>query len=275
MLRSLSALLLLVLTGCSGVTTEVGITPEPTRLRITGSEEMVGLVTDLTNRYTDDHPTTIFDVTGGGSRWGRRAVVTGAADIGMVSHPLDAGEEPALRPFPIGYDGLAVIVHPANPVTALSRDALATIFSGDVYRWNAFGWDDREIVVVTREAGAGDRDVFEAFVLGARDLTLNALIAPTPAAVVETVVTTPGAIGYVSASRVSSTRQRRAYDVNVIAVEAMRPTDESIVDGLYPLTRPLLLVTQGRPRDPVRRFISWVESSAGQAIVEREFVPAR
>lgn len=264
----LGFLVCVLLAGCASVPADVDIatTPESIVLEVTGAEEMVPLLTDLARFYMDEHSGTTIDVTGGGTRWGVRAVMSGAADIGMSARSLSEQEQEQLSEYPIAQDAVAVIVHPSNPVASLSQDDLGAIFSGDTFRWNAFGWDEREITVVTRETGSGDRDAFESFVLDRQELTLNALIAPTPAAVVETVAETPSAIGYVGLAQVSGT-------VKVIAVESVHPSEQTIADQTYPLARPFLLVTTGRARRATRNFINWVRSDAGQAIVERDFVP--
>lgn len=271
MMRLLFGLLVCALVaGCGTVPADVDIatTPEPVVLEVTGAEEMVPLLTDLARFYMDENPGTTIDVTGGGTRWGLRAVSSGAADIGMSTRPLSDEEQEQLTAHPISQDAVAVIVHPSNPVASLSQEDLGAIFSGESFRWDSFGWDVREITIVTRETGAGDRGVFESFALDGQELTLNALIAPTPAAVVETVAGTSSAIGYVSLAQVSGT-------VKVIAVESVRPSEQTITDESYPLTRPFLLVTAGRARGPARSFIDWVRSDTGQSIVERDFVPIR
>lgn len=271
MIRLLFALCACVLAvGCTTVPADVDIatTPEPVVLEVTGAEEMVTLMTDLARFYMDENAGTTIDVTGGGSRWGIRAASSGAADIGMSTHSLSDQERNQLREYPIAQDAVAIIVHPSNPIARLSKKDLGAIFSGDSFRWDEFGWDQREITVVTRETGAGDRTVFEMFALGDRTLTLNALIAPTPAAVVETVAKTPSAIGYVGLAQVSGT-------VKVIAVDSVSPSEETIADATYPLVRPFLLVTVGRARGSARDFVDWVRSDAGQSIVERDFVPIR
>lgn len=271
MMRHLLGLVVCVLlAGCASVPADVDIatTPEPVVLEVTGAEEMVPLLTDLARFYMDEHSGTTIDVTGGGTRWGVRAIMSGAADIGMSTRPLSEEEQEQLSDYPISRDAVAIIVHPSNPVASLSQEDLGAIFSGERFRWDSFGWDDREITVVTRETGSGDRDVFETFALEGQELTLNALIAPTPAAVVETVAETPNAIGYVGLAQVSGT-------VKVIAVGSVRPSEQTIANRTYPLARPFLLVTAGRARGPARNFINWVRSDAGQTIVERDFVPVR
>ena len=52
----------------------------------------------------------------------------------------------------IAIDGLAILVHPANPVDQLSIETLAQIFAGEITNWSAVGGPDRAIQVYAREA---------------------------------------------------------------------------------------------------------------------------
>lgn len=267
------ALVLVTWPGCRSEARPAGESRQPIVVTVVGSEEMKPLMAELAAAYAADHPEVFVDVRGGGSQAGLRATLAGLADIGMVSYApaedeLRSGRE-RLSTTEVGRDGVAVIVHPTNPLFHASRTVLADIFGGEVFRWEELGWEGGEIAVLTREAGAGDRRVLEAYLFeDDRRMTLNALILPTPEAIIQTVAETPAAIGYVSTMRLSSA-------VKALAVEGVRPTLETVADGTYPLTRPLLLVTRGRPRGPVRDFLNWVMSPAGQDIVARFAVPAR
>ena len=43
----------------------------------------------------------------------------------------------------VALDGLAVVVHPANPLSQLTQEQLAAIFSGSVSNWKRIGGSDR------------------------------------------------------------------------------------------------------------------------------------
>ena len=83
-------------------------------------------------------------------------------DIAMASRAIKfsekmkakaAGED--LAEVPIAYDALAVVVHPSNPVTQLTRQQLEDIFRGKITNWQQVGGDDRKIVVYSRETSSG------------------------------------------------------------------------------------------------------------------------
>jgi phosphate transport system substrate-binding protein len=190
-----------------------------------------------------------------------------------------------LTRVPIGLDGLALIVHPSNSVEALSLVQLQEIFSGDVLDWLALGSDAGEIQLVSREDGSGARALFETRVIGEERVSLTAVVMPTSADVVEYVAKNPAAIGYVSRAEVAAyisdapplapgAPAPRPL-VKVLSVEDKLPLRTLLSSQEYPLTQPMYLITNGPASGPVREFIDFALSPAGQAIVNRYSAPIR
>src|SRR5512135_293723 len=102
------------------------------------------------------HPGLGVDVQGGGSSAGIQACKSGACQIGMSSRELK-GDEEDLTKIVIARDGLAIVVHPSNPVRGLKIAEVKQIFSGDLTGWKDLGGPDKRITVVTREEGSGTR----------------------------------------------------------------------------------------------------------------------
>lgn len=271
---ALLALLALLLVGCTPVQEVVPIlrpTPEPELIRVTGAHAMEPLLRELARAYARERPQVILQVTGGGSAGGLAALRSGEAEIAMISHSLSeadlAAEGSRLEPIPIARDGIAFIVNPANPINRIQQDELNAIFNGDTFEWDSLGWLAGTIDLVSREAGSGDRAVVEQFILpDGRALSPNALLMPSPAAVVAHVAATPNALGYVSIAQLSGV-------VKPLRLGDLSPTEESLANGSYPLTRDFLLVTAGPSRGEVQRFLAWVLGPAGRAIIERRYVP--
>jgi phosphate transport system substrate-binding protein len=63
--------------------------------------------------------------------------------------------------------------------------------------------------------------------------------------------------------------------IRAVSIEGFPPDARSVRSGAYLLSRPLLLVTPARPDPDVRRFIEFMLSPEGQAIVARKFFPLR
>ena len=107
--------------------------PASRPLCIAGSTSVQPFAEKLAEIYMHHHPSARIDVQGGGSSAGIYAATHGAADLGASSREL-IGKEKKLIEIPIAYDGIALIVHPSNPLTNISLTQIRKIFSGAVRR---------------------------------------------------------------------------------------------------------------------------------------------
>jgi len=284
----------LLLAGCEGAAVA---TPAPATITIGGSTAMAPVLRALSEEYARLHPNIVFDLRGGGSTLGEEAIRAGRYDIAAstllppdpeAGRPAQPGDERLMR-TPIGLSALAIIVHPSNSIEALSLVQLRDIYSGRVLSWQALGGDAGEIVLVSREDGAGGRILFEERVMGDERVSLTAVVMPSSDDVVEYVTNNPAAIAYASRSHVvdwiplqadmgsgeSGATADVAAPIKVLALEGRFPTREEITEQHYALTQPLYLITAHQPAGRVRQFIDFVLSPAGQAIVARYHAPIR
>jgi phosphate transport system substrate-binding protein len=254
-------LLLLLLVACG----EPVATPEPVLLQATGSMTMAPLVTELAAAFHERNPLSRVEVTGLGAYLGLEALRAGEADVALASWLL-ADLDARWRATAIARDGMAIIVHPSNPVNGLGLLQLQDLFGGRVYEWMAVGGRSAqgEAQPVSREEGAGMRAAFDAMVMGDQPVTPLAVVALSPQAVVEYVADHPSAIGYVSMDQVTP-------DVKVLRVEGELPTPETASQGSYPLSHELWLVVADSPPEAVQEFLDFVLSPAGQQIVGRRY----
>ena len=119
----------------------------------------------------------------------------------------------------MALDGIAIIVNPANPVSDLSVEQIAQIYTGEITNWKDVGGDDLEISRIGREAGSGTRDGFETITDTKEACKYNQELTST-GDVITTVAGNPNAIGYASLSAVKD------------SVKALT------VGGVAPLKRP-------------------------------------
>ena len=231
-------------------------------LTIAGSTSVQPFAEKLAETYMANHPGLSINVQGGGSTAGVRAAETGAAQIGMSSRHLKAGEE-ALRQVTIALDGIAIIVNAANPVAGLSRADVAAIFAGEIPRWSRVGGPDRPIHFVTREEGSGTRGAFEEMVMGKKDIAPRALVQDSNGAVREIVASDPDSLGYISLGLVD----RR---VRAVAVDGVLPTHETILAKRYAVVRPFLFLSREEPAGSTRAFIDYVLGPEGQRLLGLE-----
>jgi phosphate transport system substrate-binding protein len=270
---------LIAVAGCSSA---VVATPRPTVLTIAGATALQPALQELTAEFTRRHPTVLFTLRGGGSTLGEQQALERRVNLGASSlfpPPADAPTARLVR-TPVGVDGLAIVVHPSNPVAVLSLDQLQQLYSGEILDWPAVGGSEAEVVLVSREDGSGARKIFEDRVMDDKTVSLTAVVMPTSRDVVDYVRKTPSAIGYVSRGLVMAARGGAATatpepDVRVVPIDGKLPALDALRDQSYPLIQPLYLVSMGEPRGWTRQFIDFVLSPAGQAIVRRYHLPVR
>lgn len=257
-------------------------------IQIKGSDTMVNLGQSWAETYMEEHPEVSIAVTGGGSGTGVAAILSGSCDLAQSSRELSADEKAKaeksgapIKETTVAYDGIAVVVNPANPVKQLTTDQLADIFSGKVKNWKEVGGADKPILVLSRERNSGTHVFFLEHIVrhgnakGPEEFSHDALMMPSSQAIVEEIKNGETGISYVGLGYVSE-------DVKVIPVaktEAgpfMTPTIEDVLDGSYAIARPLYFLTRGEPSGKIKEFTEFALSDKGQEIVETlDFVPIR
>jgi phosphate transport system substrate-binding protein len=255
-------------------------------LQIKGSDTMVNLGQAWAEEYMKIHPDVSIAVTGGGSGTGITAMINKTCDIAEVSREMkqveiDMAMKAGFTPtkFVTALDGLAVIVHPSNPVSQLRIDQLGEIFQGRITNWKQVGGRDGKIVLLSREVNSGTHVYFKEHVLrhgkadGKEEFSPNALLLPSSQAISDEVTQNVNAIGYLGLGYVSS--KDKAISVAKDASSPfVAPTINSVSDNSYPISRPLIMYAKGTPKGLTKDFLDFVLSPAGQTIVKKlEFVP--
>jgi phosphate transport system substrate-binding protein len=256
-----SALLILaVLAGC-GQTPAVTRTPVAFELAMSLAAEP--LMNDLTAAYRATRPHITFHTRSLDSQQAMEALWNGEVDLAAVSWLTDADRESLwVTPFAIG--GVAVIVHPTNPVNNLSLLQLRDIFRGRIADWSEAGGPGGEISVTSRESGSGTRAKFEETVMEGRSVTVNAVMASSERAVLDYVQSVTTSIGYLSTGYVTNT-------VKVIAVEGIQPSPATLADRSYALSLPLFFATPEEPQGELRAFVAWALGPEAQAIIGKKY----
>ena len=247
---------------------------EKQTITIRGSTTVLPIAQKAAEEYMKKHPDVDVRVSGGGSSVGIQSVGEGIADIGMASRELKDEEKsryPNLKPIVIAKDGIAIIVHPDNPITSLTLEQIRGIYNGTYTNWKEVGGPDKEIVVINRDSASGTREFFWKHVMHKDDFVATALEKNSNGAVKQTVSQTPNAIGYVGLGYVDNSVKAVKIKKDGMEIE---PTVENILNGKYPISRSLYMITNGEPKGIAKDFIDFLLSEEGQKIVEEEgFVP--
>ena len=203
-----------------------------------------------------------YNPTGSGS--GIKAVQEGRCDIGLSSRSLKDDEKASgLTETVMAYDGIAIIVHPDNPVSDLTLQQIADIYTGKITNWKDVGGSDGEIVLVGREAGSGTRDGFES-ITDTKDACQYRQELTSTGDVITAVSQNPNAIGYASLAAVKDT-------VKALQVNGVTPTEATVKDGSYSVQRPFVLVTKtGAALSPAAQaFFDYATSSEVSSLISQ------
>jgi len=261
------AILVLIIVSIVLVVNYLGRSDEIT---IAGSTTIYPIMERAADEYMAEHPGLKIYVMGGSSGYGIKAVLSGKIDIGCVSRELTDQERveycrfryPPLILTPIARGGIVLITYLGNPIDGLTKEEVKDIYAGRTKNWKELGGEDKKITVIGRIKDSGTRDVFKGKIMGGKKLTGEIIERSSNDAVMDTIFANEGAIGYVSLGHVDPRK------VEVLTLNGIKPSIESISNGSYPIVRTLYMVTKGEPKGLEREFIDFILSEKGQRIIE-------
>lgn len=228
----------------------VTVTREPVTLRVVAANSCEPLVQNAASDYEASRPWVTVESQVFSTALAEQILREGGADVALLSWlgDWDEEDEPPLWTKGFARDGVAVIVHPGSPFGEIGLAQLREIFLGRLQEWEGV-----VLTVVSREGGSGTRAAFERIVLGGEGTTPNAVVMPSSESMIEYVASTPGAIGYISTERLDD-------GVQVLEVEGVLPTEQTIADESYPVWRQLYLASSSEPTGEAREFSQWLLS---------------
>ena len=240
---------------------------------IKGSDTMVILAQRWIERYKQDHPNAVLQLTGGGSETGIAALTNGTTDIAAASRPMsdaevaraEARHGQRIVQIPVAFDALAVVVHESNPVDVLTLADLARVFRGEVQSWSDLGGRAAPIALYGRDHNSGSWAFFRHQVLHDGDFSLDVLNLVGTASIVDSVAKDPNGIGYGGIAYAAGLKNVRLAPV--AGAPPVAATVENVRNGTYPLARRLWLHVAEPHDQDVADFLVWVRGRSGQAVV--------
>ncbi len=245
-------------------------------LQINGSTTVGPIGDAFAEAFMKMYPDLSITVSKTGSSDGATGLIEGRCDIAMMSRFMKEKEfaqavENGVMPVAhaIAMDGVCVVVHPSNPVQELTTEQIRDIYAGKITNWSQLGGADKAIVVISRDTSSGTYETFENLIMHKEKMTEGTEYVNSNPQAHARIKNTDGAIGYVGLGFVDR-------NVKALKVDGVMPTNSTIAKGVYPISRPLFLFTNGYPKlgSKVFQFCTFHLTEEGQEIIEaKEFIP--
>ncbi len=272
----LSVITLALVAGLSAGYAARALTADKTKVVMDGSSTVLPLAEAFRDHYIEQHPNVEISIGGSGSGNGVKSLIRGTCHIANMSRFMKPTEFKAAvenNVLPVAHviaiDGIAIVVHPSNPIGELTLDQIRDIYAGRINSWKDVGGPSREIVTISRDQNSGTFESFRNLVMRDAQIAGGAEKVGSNGAVRSRVQTTPAAIGYVGIGYVD--RKLKA-----VKVDGVEPTRKAIASGRYPIARPLFMFTNGYPElgSHLHALTTVHLTREGQEIVEEVgFVP--
>ena len=257
-------LFLFIATGCS----------KNESLTVAGSTTVLPVISKAAELYKTLYGINII-VNAGGSGVGINQLGASKINIGMISRDLTEAEimqypEAEFINHPIAIDAVVPVVSSEifdAGVEALTIQQIAKVYQGEISNWKQLGGPDRKILVVDKEKSRGTRHVFMQAILGDKQANTPGtdLVLGSNNEEQTIIAQSEAAIGMLSYAWLND-------DVKGLSIintdkTIIEPTLANISNGTFPITRSLLLITNGIPETRVKAFIDFILSDTGQKIV--------
>jgi len=203
-----------------------------------------------------------------GSSGAIKAVAEGALDIGLVGRPLKPEEQnPGLLVMEYARTPFVFAVNKSVKTPGLTSDDLVRIYRGEMQTWP----NGERIRVVLRPFSDADT-IFARTISPEMSAAIDdalaregMIMAATNQECHDILDRTPGSLGFSSLTQILT----EEHPLRPLTYNGTAPSVKAIAKGTYPLVKTLSLLTRAKQTPAVRRFVSFVLSAEGKAILER------
>jgi phosphate transport system substrate-binding protein len=249
---------------------------EKQSLLVQGSTTVGPIADAFAEAFMRKHSNVSVTVKKTGSGDGAKALVDGQCDVANMSRFMKEKEyalavEKGFLPVAhvVAMDGVCVVVHPSNPVKALTAAQVKAMYMGKITNWKEVGGADQEIVLYSRDTSSGTYETFHGLVMEKEKMASGVEYVASNPDMHKRVSTTTAAVGYVGLGFVDE-------KIKALKVDDVMPTSRTIASGTYPVARPLFMWTKGFPTlgSLTHAFVTFHLSEEGQEIIEAKgFIP--
>lgn len=264
----IAAILTVTAAGCGAKQPE-GDGPAGT-VSSSGSTALLPLVAAAKELIEEKYERVTVNVSGGGSFNGLSQVANDAVQIGNSDIEPTGDLSKGLVDHKVAVAPFVIITNKDVTVPDMTLEQLAQILRGEISNWNVLGGRDAPIIIVNRQQSSGSRATIVAKVLGGHgDITKTAMVQDSNGKVLDSVASTPGAIGYVDAP------YYKPDQVSAIKLGGIAYSVEAVTSGKWPIYAYEHMYTKGEPVGATKAVIEFVLGKEFQdSVVSRlGFIP--
>ena len=238
------------------------------RIVVDGSTGVMPLVSALAKAYQERNSTATVEMGKGlGTRERLRALADGRIDIALASHGLVAEEltRQGMAVHEIAKVAVVFGVNASVPAANVTDRQICDIYAGTVTNWKELGGPDLAIAPRARPDSEVDAEVVRGKVACLKDLKMpdRVKVMARSGDMAKELATSVGAIGMTTTTVVEQSQGK----IRRLSLNGVLPSSENIERKIYTLTRDSVLVTKASPSPAVSRFIEFIRSSAGTAVI--------
>ena len=238
-------------------------------VRVGGAGSGLGMMKILAEAFEKSHPETKITIMPNlGSSGGIKALLHGAVDVAISGR--------ALKPEELNGGAVAVecartpfmfITNKNVGKADLTTRELEAIYAGQQLKWA----DGTRIRLILRPAGDTDTSIVSSISNGmeqavkAANARQNMILAVTDQEAADMVSKTPGSLGGATLAQIETEK----HPVKVLSFNGIKPTSDALAKGIYPLVKPLYLVSTRKTPAPALQFIQFAQSASGRAILTK------
>jgi len=275
--------LFLVLAGCTQKQTSSGVLKGT--VKADGSSTVFPITEAVGEEFQKVNPNVRVTVGLSGTGGGFKKFASGETDISNASRPIEADEQALAQKngvnyveLKVAYDGLSVVVNPANKfVKDLTVAELKKIWQAGskVKTWKDVrpNWPDAEIKLFGPGTDSGTFDYFTKAINGEEDNSRSDYTASEDDNVlVQGVAGEKYALGYFGYAYYLENKDK----LKLVSVNGVYPSVKTIRDGSYkPLSRLLYIYinTKALKRPEVKAFVKFYLKNAPKLVKQVGYVP--
>jgi phosphate transport system substrate-binding protein len=258
-----------MLVGCHGGGEAPALTG---RLKVFGDETGMTVVAPIAESFRKKQPGVSVEVEESSSLFAINYTRQGTVDVGVSTRR--PSPEDGLVARPIARDGLTMIVHADNPVSALSDAQIAGMFTGKITNWKEVGGKDAPITIINHAEVRTTLGLFVDYLkLSTGDIKYADIVISSDAEALKRLSNKPEAVTYTSIAAALSAKAE-GKPLKLIGFRGIEPTVENVAAGKVPVIYDVSLLTKGEPEKQKKAFIDYASSPDVRDILKsRNFAP--